>query len=156
MKKFVVLFVLIGSFALLVGCDFHIERGNVPAKLDLLTKTFGVQWPTNYIKPEGASLSADRGGPEVVVRLEISDSDFAKWRASATNRLDEFKELTASANPKLESRFGWWDCSKFPASRVTAYANDTRASSDKFVGSLFVFVVQTNEMRVMYIDANIP
>jgi hypothetical protein len=141
----------IALLALLVACDFRVDNSNVPAKLASLESDFGIQWPTNCVKQYGASLSTSSGYySEVAARLEVTNTTFFSWRQSATNRLKEYGQFSAPADPKLESRFPWWDCARFPESRVTAYINNER-DSNKSGGALYVFVVETNGMRIMYI-----
>jgi len=131
---------------ILAGCGFHVDKGNVPAKLDQLEKKFGVQWPTNYTKEYGGSLTGDRGPSDIVVRLEVTDSMFSLWQQAATNKLREH-QYGAPKDPKIEKYFSWWDCSMFPSTQVFAFANDSNDTN----GHLFVWVVETNKMHTMYI-----
>ncbi|MSU56979.1 MAG: hypothetical protein EXS35_02145 [Pedosphaera sp.] len=141
----------IALFALFVGCDFRVDNSNVPAKLASLERDFGVQWPTNCIKQYGASLSTSFGNySEVAARLEVTNTTFFLWRQSATNKLKELQWFSVPTDPKLESRFPWWDCSKFPASRISAYMNDSRAGSGP--AFLSVYVLETNGVYIMYIQ----
>lgn len=140
----------IGFFILFLstGCDFRVDRGNVPAKLNLLKRHFGVPWPTNYTNEHGGSLTDDRGNSEIVVKLDVMDATFLSWQQSVTNKLREF-QFNASKDPKLERHFPWWDCSRYSLRQVHVFANDLSDPQ----GQLYVWVVETNGIRTMYIHA---
>lgn len=141
------LFLLCCSAALLGGCGENVRHGNVEDKLAELKNTFEVQFPTNYTAASAASRSTIRGFSETFVRLDITKAVFTEWRQSSTNRLFEFQELNVPVDPEVESRIPWWNCSTFP--QVTHYYTDKHAGHK---GHLDIFVVQTNQIYIMYID----
>jgi hypothetical protein len=137
------------ALALLVGCGFHISRGNVPAKLDLLEQKFGVKWPARYAKSDGGALTDDRGDSEILARLDVDKLDYLAWRQSATNVLhDEGMTAPPPEDPKLERYFPWWDCSSLPSAHGRLFDNEIQSAK----GLLFVYAVSTNNDVTMYID----
>ncbi|HEX3625683.1 MAG TPA: hypothetical protein VH280_09675 [Verrucomicrobiae bacterium] len=139
----------LAALALLVGCGFNLSRGNVPAKLNLLEQKFGVKWPTRYENAYGGSLTDDRGGSVILVRMEITKSDYLAWRQSATNILHDAGFATPPPeDPKLERYFPWWDCSSVPSVQGRLFDNEIQSAK----GLLFVYAVPTNNNVTMYID----
>jgi hypothetical protein len=139
--------------ALLAGCDFHVSNGNVPEKLKILKEKFGVAWPQSYTNEQGGSLTDDRGDSDIVVKLEVTESNYMAWRQSATNILHDSGFMHVSVgDPKLEKHFPWWDCSSLPKWQLRWFANDMSASNPN--GLLFVYVFTTNKTAIMYIDGS--